>query len=85
MNLIWHKKLTSSANLLAEGRTSEGFGVTRRRGGYSNYADIIKLERLGWIEARSVGPRGGQRWFTTRKGKINHTRALAATITGASK
>ena len=68
IHLIWRNKPTdyySQLELAVDG----GVIPTRRKKGYSNYDVLDNLVRIGWIEERMTGPRGGRRYHTTKAGR----------------
>ena len=68
MNLIYHNKKTTAYLKLIEGQRPDGATVQRRARGYSDFDVIENLIRVGWLEKKSAGPRGGARYFTTSEG-----------------
>ena len=68
INLIFQGRTTVAHQKLIDGQTAEGARVVRRAKGFSDHGVINALVREGWLEARSTGPRGGTRWFTTAAG-----------------
>ena len=68
INLIYQGRTTAAHQKLIDGQTAEGARVVRRAKGFSDHGVINGLVREGWLEARSTGPRGGVRWFTTAAG-----------------
>mgnify|MGYP003635738190 FL=1 len=68
INLIFQGRTTAAHQKLLDGQTAEGARVVRRAKGFSDHGVINGLVRAGWLEARSTGPRGGVRWFTTAAG-----------------
>tara|TARA_R110000822_G_scaffold162095_1_gene302431 strand:- start:389 stop:616 length:228 start_codon:yes stop_codon:yes gene_type:complete len=68
INLIYQGRTTAAHQKLIDGQTAEGARVVRRAKGFSDHGVINALVREGWLEARSTGPRGGTRWFTTAAG-----------------
>ena len=61
------------------GQSRDGTSVTRRAGGYSDYPELMALVTTGLLEVRSTGPRGGDRWHTTRQGRRAVAKAEATT------
>ena len=43
--------------------------VTKRQKGFSDYPQLMELVNEGLLEIRNRGPRGGQTWHATRKGR----------------
>ena len=46
-----------------------GVSVTKRQKGCSDYPQLMELVNEGLLEIRNRGPRGGQTWHATRKGR----------------
>ena len=69
MQLKIKNRFTHAHDLLVTGLEADGASVTRRAKGYSDFDVIRNLVRLGWLEPRNAGPRGGVRYFTTPAGK----------------
>lgn len=62
-------RFTNSYHLiLAACSTEAGIQVTRRQKGFSNKGELDNLVKAGYLEVKSAGPRGGQRWFATPAG-----------------
>ena len=59
---------TKAYEILERGCTNEGATVTRRNKGWSDFDVIRNLQKLGWIEPKPAGIRGGIRYFTTQAG-----------------
>jgi hypothetical protein len=68
INLIFQNKKTAAYVKLIEGQHPDGATIQRRGRGYSDFDVIENLIRVGWIEKRAAGPRGGARYFTTTAG-----------------
>jgi len=68
INLIFQNKKTTAYVKLIEGQHPNGATVRRRGRGYSDFDVIENLIRVGWLEKRAAGPRGGTRYFTTNAG-----------------
>ena len=61
-------RFTNSYHLILAACTEAGIGVTRRQKGYTNFSELQALVTAGYLERKSAGPRGGQRWFATPAG-----------------
>ncbi len=68
MKLKVGSRFTHAHDVLLAGQTVEGASVTRRQKGFSDFDVFRNLLRLGWLEGRAVGPRGGIKYFTTAAG-----------------
>jgi len=69
LKLTRGSKLTLNADRLEAGLMKEGAQVTRRAKGFSDYSDFVNLVGAGYMELKLIGPKGGQRFVTTEKGK----------------
>ena len=70
MKLKVGSRFTHAYAVLLAGQSAAGATVTRRQKGFSDFDVIRNLSRLGWLEGRAVGPRGGTRYFTTAAGVV---------------
>ena len=69
MNLLFNGKKTIAYSVLIQGLQPTGAVIVRKRGGWSDNTVFQNLVKIGWLEMRMSGPRGGSRYFTTDKGK----------------
>jgi len=79
MKLTVGTRKTTAYYLLNDGLEFDGASVTRRRGGYTDFDVIKNLMRLGWMECRQTGPRGGSRYYTTELGREQLEQLLETT------
>jgi hypothetical protein len=61
--------LTGAYYLISAACHRGGATVTKRAKGFSDYGDLMALVEDGMLEIRHRGPRGGQTWHATRKGR----------------
>ena len=62
-------RFTNAYYHISAGAKRAGTTVTRRRGGYSDFNELAGLVSAGLLEVRYTGPRGGQAWHATDKGR----------------
>ena len=76
VNLVFQGRKTNSFYLLQDAKTKGGATVTRRAGGFSDYGLIQNLIRLGWVEPKNTGVRGGIRFHITRRGRYHMAKTI---------
>ena len=62
-------RLTNAYWLIEWAKSRFGVTVTKRQKGFSDYPQLTELVAEGLLEVRNKGPRGGQTWHATRKGR----------------
>ncbi len=62
-------RLTNAYYLIQYACHRNGTTVTKRQKGFSDYPDLMCLVGKGLLEIRHNGPRSGQTWHATRKGR----------------
>lgn len=60
---------TVATQKLRDGLTDDGATVVRRKKGFTDYQTINLLVKVGLLEQKHAGPRGGVRYFTTESGR----------------
>lgn len=68
-------KLTGAYYRIKAACHPNGTTVTKRAKGFSDYPDLMALVSEGLLEIRNKGPRGGQTWHATRKGRRHMVKA----------
>ena len=63
------ERLTNAYWLINWARSRDGVSVTKRQKGFSDYPQLMELVAEGLLETRNNGPRGGQTWHATRRGR----------------
>ena len=69
-------RLTNAFYHIKAGGDRCGTACQRRRGGYSDHNELSALVGEGMLEIRYTGPRGGQRWHATSRGRRAVAKAL---------